>query len=105
MELLTYFEFWNSNPAPGTRYHVVTSKPSEIIANDNEWLEDYEIDNVVLEKHPSQTDQTPMNSYYLVLEWGSWETEEAANSKRIHNERIELLRSEFDVDHNCGIGF
>jgi len=46
-----------------------------------------------------------MNSKYLVLEWGSWKNDEAANSYRIHDERIELLRSEFDMYHNCGIGF
>jgi len=33
---------------------VIPAEPSEIIANDNEWLEDYEIDNVIQEKYYSQ---------------------------------------------------
>lgn len=103
MEILTRYEFWKRNPAPGTRYYPIYADPSEIIANNNEWLEDYEIDNVIQEQHEKSKSFSPIE--YIVLEWGTWESEEAANAKRIHRERIDLLWDEFGEPHDCRIGF
>lgn len=101
VDILTHEEFWVSSPPPGTRYVELRGESAieKVICSPINIETDDPDDVVQVQTNPHVTDDEVR---VIVLEWGSWGTEEAVSAKAQHDAAVSSAPF---IKHVCSLNF
>lgn len=103
VDVLTHEEFWVGSPPPGTRYVEVRGKRAmETVVASHINVDTDDPDDVVQVQTRSYAPGDDEEVLVVVLEWGSWGTEEAVAAKAQHDEAV---ASNITNSHVCSLNF
>jgi len=89
IEILSYKEFWDRDPAPGTEFIELSHSKMILVGSEIDPEFDHP-DNAVMVNEGPDSEGTS----YAVLQWGSWETPENSKIRELRDESQRLMAQE-----------